>query len=113
MNNKICDCKIRHCEHYQSDFDRYVKEHPIEDGWEKSFRNRFVRDDGLMNKYAYDEDGDPSLTADEIMLFIKQVLSQRDREVVKQVMREIGRWHESEEDYQALTMRMFSFLEDK
>jgi hypothetical protein len=27
---KNCDCKSRYCEHYESDFDRFLKENPIE-----------------------------------------------------------------------------------
>ena len=36
------------------------------------FRKKFVRDDGLMDKYHYDKTGDPDFMADVILTFFHQ-----------------------------------------
>ena len=41
-----------------------------QNNWETSFREKFVRDDGLMDKYTYDKDGDTVPTAEAILDFI-------------------------------------------
>ena len=56
---KKCDCSTKYCPHYESDFDRFVKENPYvqdtsstcktipvpqEDSWEKEFDKRFTQE---------------------------------------------------------------------
>ena len=48
--------------------------------WEKQFDAEFVRDDGLMNKYAYDKAGDTVPTAETIKLFISKLLLETYRQ---------------------------------
>lgn len=57
-----------------------VKEQTESGDWQIEFDEKFVRDDGLMDKYAYDEDGDPTPTAEVIKSFITSLLQKAKTE---------------------------------
>lgn len=53
--------------------------------WEKRFDDKFVRDDGLMDKYSYLDNGDECVMADAIKEFIKDEKKKWVEEVIKKV----------------------------
>jgi len=53
--------------------------------WDKEFDKEFVRDDGLMDKYTYDEDGDSVFMATAIKSFIKELLSTHSQKLVSEI----------------------------
>ena len=60
-----------------------------QEGWIKEFREKFVRDDGLMAKYTWegtaDEDLGPNYMADAIIDFITSQIQSSQREALKKV----------------------------
>ena len=53
--------------------------------WEKRFDDKFVRDDGLMDKYSYLDNGDECVMADAIKEFIKDEKKKWVEEVESEV----------------------------
>lgn len=53
--------------------------------WKTEFDQRFTREDGLIDKYQYDEDGDPESTPETIKRFIFQLLSKQREELKKKL----------------------------
>jgi hypothetical protein len=43
MTQKNCNCSSKYCPHYESDFDRYVKENPVV-GTQETWRKRFDKE---------------------------------------------------------------------
>jgi hypothetical protein len=52
---------------------------PQEAEWEKEFDKKFVRDDGLMDKYGFDEHGEQDMLAPIIKSFIRQLLQEQKK----------------------------------
>jgi len=57
--------------------------------WANEFDKEFVREDGLMDKYAYDKDGDSVFMATAIKSFIKSQIKQAEERERERIMKEI------------------------
>jgi len=62
--------------------------HSAKEGWESRFDEKFVRSDGLMDKYTWDEDDHealgPDSTANQIKKFIADLLALTKKEAVNE-----------------------------
>lgn len=56
-----------------------MKDQTLSD-WEKRFSELFVRDDGLLTKYIFDDSGDIVSTTEAIKEFIRKLLASKREE---------------------------------
>lgn len=77
--NKICpiDCLSTVCEHNNP-------QPKLSPDVEKRFDETFIRDDGLMDKYSYDKDGEVETTGNVIKEFFAQEIEKAKGESYKQ-----------------------------
>ncbi len=56
---------------------------------EERFNERFVRDDGLMDKYHYDGDGNPEFMSGAVKDFVRSECDRAAREARQEALREV------------------------
>lgn len=62
---------------------------PISDRWEERFNEKFLREDGLMDKYTWDEDEEETnTTGNELKKFIRNLLISQREELVQKAKEE-------------------------
>lgn len=71
---------------------------PQANEWEKEFDERFVRDDGLLNKYYCDKNDEQYFMAEAIKLFFHSLLQEQREQVVRSIKQWSGEWLKRNQD---------------
>lgn len=82
--------------------------------WKKEFHQRFVKEQDIFNGDKIILGGKPLSKPDEVIEFIEQILSERDKEII-QIVKNMGRLglNEHEKDWNAMLSWVVGELENE
>jgi hypothetical protein len=87
QEEKKCKCSTKYCKHYESDFDRFLKENPTDtkqEGWEERFDKKFVLEYSNPN-FSSKLYG----SVEDIKDFISQTIQTAKQEAREEVLRKV------------------------